>query len=85
MFESLEYLEIEAYSLAQLLIEDKAEYPNSDNRWLAHLNHNYNETNKQFDLVLTDLFNATQFPDESFCSLIKFPHQNFVFPVKKNV
>ena len=74
-------MEIETFTLVELLIENKEIYPDSDNRWLAHLNHNYNETNKQLDLVLTDLYNYTRFSEETFCSLIKFPHENFVFPV----
>lgn len=48
---------------------------------MKHLNNKYNETKKQFDLLLMDNNNQAAFFEESFCLFKDFPHENFVFPV----
>ena len=46
----------------------------------AQLNDPANK-NKQFKLVLRDMSEAYEFPDEDFCFFERFPHSKLVFPI----
>lgn len=46
----------------------------------AQLNDPANK-NKQFKLVLKDMSEAYEFPDEDFCFFDRFPHSKLVFPI----
>ena len=83
-FSSLKYIELELLNFDQFIRTDVS--------WMKYLNVNVtvdltnqtdvnNNRENQMLLVLRDIIEKYEFPDQDFCLFRNFPHQKLVFPI----